>query len=286
MSRCPCCENTHPQETPAYLLSPQHGKRGCASCGDLKEVISLPQPSAFLCIKWRWLSLLLLPLFILDDGVHDDEDFYRLRSACPGNITFEPLLSRLPASAHEAQTPAPTAHSPNKSRFEHKELKHGSACAEGGSAGSPVVPLPAVSSRATGSRVCFLALVLRCLTSSKPWWFAHRTHSFAPVPKLDISPRPLLPWLTFKKVWYCPVDAAGRGAGCVFWLFPAVLLHTWLQAGSMMSLLPHPWQSGSEPLVALVESRQHPMLACFFREEGEAVPEGPLVKKVKKRAFK
>lgn len=123
MSRCPCCEDAHPQETPTYLLASQLGKGGCGPHMDLEEVTSLPQPSALLCIKWRGLSLLILLSLILDGGLHEHEDFYRLCSVCEENITFEPLLPRLPALARETQTPAPTMH-PKKDRFEHEALKH------------------------------------------------------------------------------------------------------------------------------------------------------------------
>lgn len=129
MSRCHCCEDAHPQETPTYLLAPQLGKGGCAPHRDLEEVTSLPQPSALLGIKWRGLSLLLLPSLVLDDGLHKHEDFYTLCSVCEGNITFEALLPRLPASARETQTPAPTMRPPNKDRFEHEALTHVSTCA-------------------------------------------------------------------------------------------------------------------------------------------------------------
>lgn len=182
MSRCPCCEDAHPQETPTYLLASQLGKGCCGPHMDLEEVTSLPQPSALLCIKWRGLSLLLLLSLILDGGLHEHEDFYRLCSVCEGNITFEPLLPRLPALERETQTPAPTMH-PKKDRFEHEALKHVSTCAQGGSAGSPVVPLPTVSSRAVGSSICFLALVLRCPYIQQTLKLCTQDPQFCPSPR-------------------------------------------------------------------------------------------------------
>ena len=134
---------------------------GLRSLRGLRRSHFSPSAICFPVYKVEMIIITVTALFILDDGLHEHEDFYRLHSTCVGNITFEPILSRLPASAHEAQTPAPTGHPPNKSRFEYETLKHGCAGAERGSAVSPVVPLPAVSSGAAGSGVCFLALVLR-----------------------------------------------------------------------------------------------------------------------------
>lgn len=66
----------------------------------------------------------------------------------------------------------------------------------------------------------------------------------------------------------------------MFWLFPAVFPCGWLQAGSTMSLLPHTeWLEAS---VALMEGRQDPMPAPFFKEVGEALLKGSWLKKVKK----
>lgn len=95
-------------------------------------------------------------LSILDDGSHEPEEFYRLHSTCTGNVTFKVLLSRLPALAHEAQTPVPQTRVAwtwqSKGRlYQCQKTLCIVLCGS----------LPAVSSRATVSGVCFLLLVLR-----------------------------------------------------------------------------------------------------------------------------
>lgn len=95
-------------------------------------------------------------LSILDDGSHEPEEFYRLHSTCTGNVTFKVLLSRLPALAHEAQTPVPQTRVAwtwqSKGRlYQCQKTLCIVLCGS----------LPAVSSRPTVSGVCFLLLVLR-----------------------------------------------------------------------------------------------------------------------------
>lgn len=73
-----------------------------------------PSAICFPVYKVEMIIITFIALFILDDGLHEHKDFYRLCSASAGNITFKPLFPRLPASAHEAQTPAPTAYPQTK----------------------------------------------------------------------------------------------------------------------------------------------------------------------------
>lgn len=114
------------------------------------------------------------------------------------------------------------------------------------------------------------------LTSSKHWRLAHTTHSFHPVSEPIVPCRLLLPLWTFKKVHYCPRDPAG--SLCVLSFpscFPPHVVADWQHDVSPPSLLTWGAWSLWQPSV---ESRQHP--ACFFRERGEAMPEGSWVKKV------
>lgn len=94
--------------------------------GGLRSHFS-PSAICFSVHKVEMIIITFIALFILDDGLHEHEDFYRLHSICAGNITFEPLLSLLPVLACEAQTPAPTVHPQDKSRFRYETLKCGCA---------------------------------------------------------------------------------------------------------------------------------------------------------------
>lgn len=91
------------------------------------------------------------------------------------------------------------------------------------------------------------------LTCSTYWRFAHRTHSFDPVPEPTSLAGYCCPCEPLKSE---PLKRFTTALGILqarslFCLFPAVFSHVWLQPGSVMSLLPRSWPRGLEPLGTL-----------------------------------
>lgn len=207
-------------------------------------------------------------LSILDDGLHEPEDFYRLHSTCTGNVTFKVLLSRLSALAHEAQPPVPqtrvawTWNSTGRLCQCQKTLcivlcGSLSSCFLQSHCEWSLFPAscPQVPSDPANPDVC----------TQDPNIFLPWSLSQAFFPGFDCLIKPLK-----KLPTACGFLQAEAQIPC-FSFSPAVFPHIWLQTSSMMSIFPHPWQSSLEPLTVLCGGHAAFRTSCFFREGQAAV---------------